>query len=833
MDENKVEVWVSLPLGLSTSPILMRWSLLITGCSRDARNRSAIPITVPRSPFPCSTITTADLEDLYTVYGVDRAVVLDLASASETPETVRGGYCRAYLSFFQSFGLSFPIPELVLEILRSLLNKQSPGTFLVSPCPGRHVIEDAPYRDEKWREKFFVFKVDRASMGDFDSSRLPRNWAENIVHSGSSLMSDEIWGLIGALRRGGTNRPPPVIGSSNDEAEPSLLPCQGEVIATSSIQAQSLDRSPRQLIRRSLFRTPESVSRSRASDRRPLISIRDFDDEDGSGERRSSVSLSPGWEDEVVAASRKRRRSSKAALPRPSCSRRESTVRGLASEGDGPLFAAQDDLISLAGRMRSASSRLPSLASATEKEAYAKVAVVSSKVMEAFNEYGVAMEDRVEVSRNDKEIKNFGSEIKRLSAELETTKREGKRDAKKIEALTDDWRRTYQENATLAAQVVVQRDKIAALEEKWANKKKDTSAEIQLQEVVANIDLLNELKGGGLNVAAEHTRLNEMEKDCEGLVALAAVSDWSIFGLDLPLVSEDSVDQARGSSVPDGIVEMWGCLSLYKALPRLGFIVVLSIDYCFLLPKRHGSSRIRNRAGGVSAERIRSGDVNEALTEVLREETRLPPTGSEGRDRPPKKVKTTGADHRHSASGDTVVAKPFHWQFFHSKDCPITEDPDSVAHLVRHFKPAGCPLPSLRNMTEREAMEANNDFAATLERRLQDVPRSDELYEIKKVVRELKLGLKMAQDREGANAAQLAAAEKLGNRAASLEARLRVVSNERKSALEQVSFLVAKAESSANKFSDDLRRATYDAKKALADSYLGVLVSLKEKWEKK
>ena len=91
----------------------------------------------------------------------------------------------------------------------------------------------------------------------------------------------------------------------------------------------------------------------------------------------------------------------------------------------------------------------------------------------------------------------------------------------------------------------------------------------------------------------------------------------------------------------------------------------------------------------------------------------------------------------------------------------------------------------------------------------------------------------MAQDRGRANAAQLEAAEKLGNQAVSLEARLRVVSNERKLALEQVSFLEAKVESSANKFSDDLRRATYDAKKALADSYLDVLVSLKEKWEKK
>ena len=66
--------------------------------------------------------------------------------------------------------------------------------------------------------------------------------------------------------------------------------------------------------------------------------------------------------------------------------------------------------------------------------------------MEAFNEYVVVTEDRIEASRNDKEIESIGSEIKRLSKELEATKREGKRDAEKIEALTDDWRRTRQEN---------------------------------------------------------------------------------------------------------------------------------------------------------------------------------------------------------------------------------------------------------------------------------------------------------------------------------------------------------------------------------------------------
>ncbi|KAF2551408.1 hypothetical protein F2Q68_00034013 [Brassica cretica] len=331
------------------------------------------------------------------------------------------------------------------------------------------------------------------------------------------------------------------------------------------------------------------------------------------------------------------------------------------------------------------------------------------------------------------------------------------------------------------------REILVSLKEKWMNKKNEVSAEIQLQEVVANIDLLNELKDGGLTVDAELARLKEMEKDCEVLVTLAAVSDWSISELDLPQVSEDSVDQAGGSSVPDG------GLSQYSDR--------------FLFPPAEKTWHLEGRPF-VNP----NGYEIELVALVWNASDPETPTGSEGRDHPLEKAKTNGTDHHLGVSGDTADAKPFHWQSSHSKDCPITEDPNSVSHLVRHFKPVGCPLPSLRNMTEREAyvkmvlahakaMEANNEFAATLERCLQDFPRSDELYKITK--------------------------------AATLEARLRVMSNESKSALEQVSFLEAKVESSAYKFSEDLRRATHDAKKALADSYLDVLESLKENWEKK
>ncbi|KAF2596291.1 hypothetical protein F2Q68_00008166 [Brassica cretica] len=331
-----------------------------------------------------------------------------------------------------------------------------------------------------------------------------------------------------------------------------------------------------------------------------------------------------------------------------------------------------------------------------------------------------------------------------------------------------------------------------------------------------------------------------MERDCADLLASAAVPDWSISELDLLQISDDSVDQVGGSSVPDDSVSS----QFFLLFNVFGYSLIFDLDILNVF----STDKVRTRTGVANAERIRSGDVSDTLTEVLREETRLPrsssqgtkdpegeasvarvksssPTGSEGRDRPPKKAKTNGSDRRLVVPNDTVVAKPFHWQFSNSKDCPITEDPDSVAHLVWHFKPAGCPLPSMRNMTEREAyvkmvvahakaMEANNEFAATIEKCLQDVPRSDKLNEIKKVVRELKLGLKMAQDREHANAAQLSVTEKLGNQAATLEARLWAVSNERRSALERIFVLEVKVESSANKFADDLRRAIYAAKKA-------------------
>ncbi|KAF3496662.1 hypothetical protein DY000_02052251 [Brassica cretica] len=367
-----------------------------------------------------------------------------------------------------------------------------------------------------------------------------------------------------AGRFGGVTDMAPLVGGSEDEVEHSQ-----EVLVTPSVQTQSSDRLTRQLVRRLLFCTSGFASKGRSSGKSPLISIHYSDGEDILGERQHLVSLSPGSKDETVAATRKRRQSSEGALPGPSRPR-------FVPEGDGSLCAAQSDLISLAGRMRYAVSVSHLLLPRPRRKPTTRL----RWRVRSLNEYVVVMKDQVVASRNDKEIESIGSEIKRLSKELEATKREWKKDTEKIEALTEDWRRIHLENEALTTQMVAQKVRITALEverdrdirrasrvarraiatryreileslkDKWARKKKEVCAEIQLQEMVANIDLLNELKDGGLTVDTELARLKEMEGDCEALVASVAVSDWSVSELDLPQVSDDSADQVGGSYVP-------------------------------------------------------------------------------------------------------------------------------------------------------------------------------------------------------------------------------------------------------------------------------------------
>ena len=55
--------------------------------------------------------------------------------------------------------------------------------MILPPRGGRGIIEGILNRDDQWREKIFVFKINSASVGDFDFERIPREWSDDIGKS--------------------------------------------------------------------------------------------------------------------------------------------------------------------------------------------------------------------------------------------------------------------------------------------------------------------------------------------------------------------------------------------------------------------------------------------------------------------------------------------------------------------------------------------------------------------------------------------------------------------------------------------------------------------------
>ncbi|KAF2591627.1 hypothetical protein F2Q70_00038570 [Brassica cretica] len=166
--------------------------------------------------------------------------------------------------------------------------------------------------------------------------------------------------------------------------------------------------------------------------------------------------------------------------------------------------------------------------------------------------------DRVHALRNESEVEKGKIEVRILTEELRTAKEEARKKTGEAMISRDEWKRACQERAVFETDVAALRTKVVELETDRdrdvhrVDKKKEVSTEIQLHGVVANLDLLNEIKDEGLVVEDEIVRLKEMGKDCEAVASFAAVPDWSVAGLHLPQVSEDSIDDEAASSSTRG-----------------------------------------------------------------------------------------------------------------------------------------------------------------------------------------------------------------------------------------------------------------------------------------
>ncbi|KAF3517382.1 hypothetical protein DY000_02058737 [Brassica cretica] len=60
------------------------------------------------------------IEAINELWGVDYTVEIELPKDGETLETVRPGYCGAYMSHFEDSTLSFPLPRFLLQALAEL-----------------------------------------------------------------------------------------------------------------------------------------------------------------------------------------------------------------------------------------------------------------------------------------------------------------------------------------------------------------------------------------------------------------------------------------------------------------------------------------------------------------------------------------------------------------------------------------------------------------------------------------------------------------------------------------------------------------------------------------
>ncbi|KAJ0259556.1 hypothetical protein HA466_0058920 [Hirschfeldia incana] len=76
--------------------------------------------------------------------------------------------------------LEFGLAELK-QLFTLKWNMGFAGTMIMAPRYGRYIIGGIPNKDDRWRENFFVFKVNQASVGDFDFTWIPREWNRNIV----------------------------------------------------------------------------------------------------------------------------------------------------------------------------------------------------------------------------------------------------------------------------------------------------------------------------------------------------------------------------------------------------------------------------------------------------------------------------------------------------------------------------------------------------------------------------------------------------------------------------------------------------------------------------
>ncbi|WZZ60028.1 hypothetical protein YC2023_060135 [Brassica napus] len=526
------------------------------------------------------------IEEIYELWGVDYTVKIELPEDGETPETARPGYCGAYMSHFEDGGLLFPLPRFLLEALAELKmaftqvapnffryflaswvraqeeglefglreltqlfaikrNNGLPGTMILAPRSGRVIIEGIPNKDDRWREKFFVFKVNPASP------------------FGPAPMTPKLCRLMAPLRRGS----PRWLAFTHDRIQTAYALPLGVNRATPvalvvPIRPKKGRGNKRKKEKEVLLDRPDESSEAQSPGllARP-VSIAILA---GGTRKASDNSASSAGDrvlnDEVDSLTHRRRRrvleeintvtsgSSSSGLPPPLRVSGEGTSRinpgvRLSSVPEASSWAFSYD------------NEIPIL---ENLDSLAAMWLANAKAMEPSNEYAALMEGRLANFPSKEEIAVYLLTIQQLRGELEVAREverqreaeieESKRklaaaEAEKVaiqsdlDSMKEKHRREIEGRDRQArkdhhlARPSLAREHdgvLAVVKNKLKQKKKETAAEIRLQEVRARIEALTEYNEGGFELEAELERLKDLEISLEVDSGLASVSDPSL-----------------------------------------------------------------------------------------------------------------------------------------------------------------------------------------------------------------------------------------------------------------------------------------------------------------
>ncbi|KAF2553773.1 hypothetical protein F2Q68_00035311 [Brassica cretica] len=238
-----------------------------------------------------------------------------------------------------------------------------------------------------------------------------------------------------------------------------------------------------------------------------------------------------------------------------------------------PILENPESLAAIWCKIRAEGCELPSLEHMRERGAYVQMAVANAKAMEASNDYAALMEGRLANFPSKEEIAGHLLTIQQLRGELDTAReveRQRELDFEKLKkklaaaeaekgivqsdlnSMEEKYRREIEGRDRKApkdlhlARVSLAKEYegvLAVVRGKLEQKKKETAAEILLQETRAHIEALTEYSEGGFELEAELERLKDLEVSLDVNYGLASVSDPSLGRLDLPEISGDSVNQ--------------------------------------------------------------------------------------------------------------------------------------------------------------------------------------------------------------------------------------------------------------------------------------------------